>query len=110
MSRIRLDGFREPLLQELDGSDEVVLLDEHHQIDRVEVDFTAKATPQIGTLVDGGERFAALWTNETDTFVSHFVWLLKGHQNVDDGDAVSHLVEHVSSEVFCHAMSPDHGN
>jgi hypothetical protein len=94
----------------VDSSDEVVLFDEHDEIDRVEVGFAAKATPQIGSLVDGGKRFAALWANETDTLVSYFVWPLKDHQNVDDGDVVSHLVEHVSSKVFCHAMSPDYGN
>jgi len=98
------------LLQEVDSSDEIVLFDEHDEIDRVEVSFAAKATPQIGSLVDGGKRFAALRANETDAVIPHFVWPLQSHQNVDDGDVVSHLVEGVSSEVFCHAMSPDHGN
>jgi hypothetical protein len=98
------------LLQELDGSDEIILFDEHHQIDRVEVDFAAKAAAQVSPLVDGGKRFAALGANETDSLVAHFVRPLQGHQNVNEGDVVSHLVEHVSSKVFCHAMSPDHGN
>jgi hypothetical protein len=98
------------LLEEVDSSDEIVLFDEHDEVDRIEVSFAAKATPQIGSLVDGGKRFAALRANETDTPVSHFVWPLQSHQNVDDGDVVSHLVERVSSEVFCHGMSPDHGN
>jgi hypothetical protein len=31
-------------LEEFDGGDEVVPIDEHHQIDRIEVGFTPKAT------------------------------------------------------------------
>jgi hypothetical protein len=106
----RLDRFWESLLQELDGGDEIILVDEHHQIDRVEVGFATKTTPQVSTLVDGGERFAALRTNEADPFASHFMRPLKGHQNVDDRDVVSHLVKHVSRIVFCHARPPDQGN
>jgi hypothetical protein len=41
---VPLDGFRESLLQELDGDDEVVVVDEHYQVDRIKVDFTPKAT------------------------------------------------------------------
>ena len=55
MSRSPLERFREPLLQEVDSSDEIVLFDEHDEIDRVEVSFAAKATSQIGSLVDGGK-------------------------------------------------------
>ena len=40
-------------MQEVDGGDEVVVVDEHHQVDRIEVDFTPKATAQVGALVDG---------------------------------------------------------
>ena len=43
------------MLQEVDSSDEIVLFDEHDEIDRVEVRFAAKATSQIGSLVDGGK-------------------------------------------------------
>ena len=39
-----LDRSWESLLQELDGGDEVVFVDEHHQVDRIEVGFTPKAT------------------------------------------------------------------
>ena len=41
---VPLDQFRESLLQEVDGSDEVVVVDEHRQVDRIEVSFTPKAT------------------------------------------------------------------
>lgn len=109
VSRSSLGRFRELLLEEVDGSDEIVLFDEHDEIDHVEVGFAAKATPQIGSLVYGGERFATLRADETDTPVSGFVWPLERGQGVGDGDVVSHLVKCVSSEVPWHARSPGHG-
>jgi len=41
---VALGRLGESLLQKMDRDDEVVTLDEHHQVDRIEVGFAAKAT------------------------------------------------------------------
>ena len=40
-------------MEEVDGSQEVTVPDQHHEIDRVEVALAAKAAAQIGTWVYG---------------------------------------------------------
>jgi hypothetical protein len=90
----------------VDGGDEVAVVDEHHQVDRIEVDFTPKATSQVGALVDGRKGFAALRADETDTSVSHFMRPLEDAQNVGQWDAVSQFVKLVPSEEFGHGTPP----
>ena len=97
-----LARFWESLLQEVDGGDEIAVVDDHQQVDRIEVGFTAKATSQVGTLVDGRKGFAALRTDEADPSVSYFMRPAEKGENVRERDIVSHLVELVPSKEFGH--------
>ena len=91
-------------MEELDGGDEIVVVDEHHQVDRIEVGFTAKTTSQVGALVDGRKGFAALRTDETDTSVSCFMRPTESGENVRERNAVPQLVKLAPSKEFGHQV------
>ena len=56
----------------MDGGNEVASGGEHDEVDGVEVLFAAEAPAEIGLGMDGGERLAATWTDETETTVPVF--------------------------------------
>lgn len=52
--------------EELDGVDEMEAFDDHDEVDRVEVLFTAKAASKIGSRIRRGIELLAAWTEKTD--------------------------------------------
>jgi hypothetical protein len=71
--------------EEVDGGDEVGVLDEHHQVDGIEVSLAVEATAEIGAWIDGGEELAAVRTEEAEPAFSRFVRPLEQDQQFGDG-------------------------
>ena len=57
----------------LHRGDEVEILDQHHQVDGVEVPLAPEAPSQIGARVDCSVELRAVWAQETEVVVSDFV-------------------------------------
>jgi hypothetical protein len=69
------------------------VLDQHHEIDGIEVDCAGEAAGEIGPWVDGGEELAALRTEEAETPIALFVRPVELGEQRGDGDFIAETVQ-----------------
>jgi hypothetical protein len=77
----------------MDGVDEVAALDEHHQIDRIEIDFAVKAASEIGPRIGRRQELATLGTEEAESAIANFVGPLESLDERGKGHLVAKLIE-----------------
>ena len=103
--RERRGPRRQEVGEEVDGLDEVTLGGQHHEVDSVEVLFTAEAAAQIGLGIDGGQRLTATRADEAETSLPAFAVPV---QMVGDdtlqGDLVPQAIEQFAGEVLGHEV------
>ena len=56
-----------PASEEVDGRDEVAFVDEHHEVDGIEVGLAVKATSQVGARVGRRQKLAAAMATRLST-------------------------------------------
>lgn len=86
----------------MNGFDEVVVIDQHHEVDWIEVLLAMKAAPEVGSWVDGGHEFPALRTKEAKPPVALLAWPMEMGQKVFDGNLVAKLMEDVFGKVLAY--------
>ncbi len=87
-------GGRENAPQESYAIDEALSVNEHHEVDGVEVSLTSKAPPQVRPWIRGGVEFRAGGAQEPKVAVTAFRWDVKSGCNEPfDRDVVPDLAK-----------------
>jgi hypothetical protein len=74
--------------EDVDGSDEVGVFDEHHEVDGIEVSLAVEAATKVRVGIDGREELTAVRAEKAEAAFTRFVRPLKMYQEVGDGDFV----------------------
>ena len=86
----------------LHRGDEVEILDQHHQVDGVEVPLAGETTSEIGAGIGGRQELAASRTEKHESSVPLLVRPIKSDQQVGDRDLVAQAIQQLPREVFSH--------
>src|SRR3989337_2434421 len=88
--------------QRLHRGDEVDLLDQHHQVDGVEVSLAGETSPEIDAGIRGRQVLAAGRTEKHESPLSLLVRPVETDQQVGYRDLVSQAIQELPREVFSH--------
>jgi hypothetical protein len=93
---------REQGFQEVYGGYEVLGLDRHGQVDRIEVGFATKAASKVRLRIDHGKELAAAGTEQAGATVPLLVGPFQDRQQGVQRYLVAKTVEELASEVLGH--------
>ena len=87
-------GGRQLRLKEVHGGDEVAVLDQHHEINGIEVGLTGEAAGEVGSRVNRGQELATLGTEEAEASVALFVRPFELAQQRGDGQFIAESIQY----------------